>query len=176
MKPIDDDDPLKVLRREVDPPGLLEARVRRTLRGRGLLRPGRMAPAWRVWARVAAVLILLAAGYWAGRRSGAGDVPSAEGRRYVLLLYEDSAFQTAIPEEQLVAEYSAWAATLSRQGQLDLGEKLADDDLMLPGREDTLGGFFIIRAGDDAEALAIARACPHLKYGGRVALREIVET
>ena len=37
-------------------------------------------------------------------------------------------------------------------------------------------GFFIIAARTDEEALAIARSCPHLRYGGTVALRPIEPT
>jgi hypothetical protein len=39
-----------------------------------------------------------------------------------------------------------------------------------------LTGLFIIRAASEAEALAIARTCPHLRYGGRVDVRPIEET
>jgi hypothetical protein len=37
-------------------------------------------------------------------------------------------------------------------------------------------GFFIIRAATEAEALGVARTCPHLRHGGAVAVRPIVPT
>ena len=36
-----------------------------------------------------------------------------------------------------------------------------------------LTGFFIVRAATGEEAFALARQCPHLKYGGRVAIRRL---
>jgi hypothetical protein len=177
---MDSNDPLKALDREIAPAALLEARVLRTLRGRGLLRRSGTGTAWRALVGAAAAVILFTAGYLAGRPTGGTAV---EGRRYVLLLYEDAAFAPSQPEEQLVAEYSAWAASLGQEGRLDLGEKLANEELVLrPGADSALaetgaiGGFFVIRAGSDAEAVTIAKTCPHLKYGGRIAVRAIVET
>jgi hypothetical protein len=37
-------------------------------------------------------------------------------------------------------------------------------------------GFFLVRAGDLAEAERIARDCPHLRHGGEVALRPVDPT
>ena len=37
-------------------------------------------------------------------------------------------------------------------------------------------GFFVIAARDEREALAIARTCPHLRYGGTVSVRPIEPT
>ena len=183
MAPMDSNDPLKALDREIAPPALLEARVLRMLRARGFLRRSGSGTAWRALAAAAAAVILVAAGYVAGLGRGSAGGPAAEGRRYVLLLYEDAAFAPSQPEEQLVAEYSAWAASLGQEGRLEMGEKLADDGLVLrPGADSALvedaalGGFFVIRAGSDAEAVTIAKTCPHLKYGGRIAVRAIVET
>ena len=35
-------------------------------------------------------------------------------------------------------------------------------------------GFFVIRAGDLAEAQRIASTCPHLRYGGRIVIKRVV--
>ena len=37
-------------------------------------------------------------------------------------------------------------------------------------------GFFIVAARDSADAAALAESCPHLKHGGRVAVRAIRPT
>ena len=51
-----------------------------------------------------------------------------------------------------------------------------------PGPEDAtpraerLSGYFVVRAADIEQAIAIARASPHLRHGGTIELREIEET
>jgi hypothetical protein len=39
-----------------------------------------------------------------------------------------------------------------------------------------LAGYFLIRAVDRRTALEIARSCPHVRYGGRIVVREIEPT
>jgi hypothetical protein len=39
-----------------------------------------------------------------------------------------------------------------------------------------LAGYFIIRAADQRSALEIGRSCPHVRYGGRIVVREIEPT
>ena len=39
--------------------------------------------------------------------------------------------------------------------------------------KEIVGGYFLIEAVDYDEAVQICRSCPHLKYGGRIELREI---
>ena len=64
------------------------------------------------------------------------------------------------------------------------GEKLKTSGRVLsgqsvegfPARNEMLSGFFIIEATTYEEAAAIAATCPHLKYGGRIELREIDPT
>ena len=189
----DNDDPLRRLEHEAEPPQLLKARVMRTLREQGVLRD--QAPGaggrnvWRLAGALAAALVLFVAGMLAGRPRAAGPVDTRPS--FVLLLYEDSAFRYDRPESEFVAEYSAWAGELAQRGALVSGEKLDSTTQLLAGgaggsvRVDTaearselgqLAGFFIIRAANQAEALQIAQSCPHLGHGGRIALRPIVPT
>ena len=84
-------------------------------------------------------------------------------------------------------EYWAWTDRLALDGRL-----VAAGDLRIePGARvgpggsvtrtagpvasapDFLIGMFAIRAGTYEEALAIARECPHLRYGGSVAVRQV---
>jgi hypothetical protein len=46
----------------------------------------------------------------------------------------------------------------------------------LPPGEARLAGYFLIRAADRRTALEIARSCPHVRYGGRIVVREIEPT
>lgn len=183
------DDPLHNLEREAELPPLLKARVMKTLRDEGVLRRP-AAGGWRLAAGIAAALVLFAGGMLAGRvRGGTGSLDSRPS--FVLLLYEDSSFRYDRPESEFVAEYSAWAGELARRGALVSGEKLDSTSRLLSEtaggavRVDSaearselgqLAGFFIIRAGSQAEALEIAQSCPHLGHGGRIALRPIVPT
>ncbi len=180
----DSDDPLKAMTGPADPPAPLRHEVKRSLRERGLLAtpaPTRRSMLWRSLGWAAAAALFFAAGALVGQR-GAGAPPPAGGQLYALFLYEDSTFQVGVPEASLVAEYSAWADSLRRRGALVAGEKLrAVAGITLVGdtraaSPDGLGGFFIVRAAGEAEALALAASCPHLRYGGRIVLREIQAT
>ncbi|HVT60063.1 MAG TPA: hypothetical protein VHR45_16905 [Thermoanaerobaculia bacterium] len=166
---------------EIEPPPSLEERTVRALRHSGILRrgrPRRRLPG-RAFRLAAAALLLLALGFSAGRLDR--GAPRA-GLRYLLLLREDRRFR--VPDagsRVLVEEYSRWAAGLRRDGSLVAGERLAAESKLLPAGESPLseariGGLFIVVAGSDAEALALARTCPHLAHGGSLELRKIVPT
>ena len=104
---------------------------------------------------------------------------------YLLLLHErpaDDAAVNAAEMKEIVARYSAWARSLAERGLLAGGEKLCDDGgrhlRLQDGRplatdgpyaeaHDVIGGYFVIKAADDAAAEALARECPHLRGGAR---------
>jgi hypothetical protein len=102
------------------------------------------------------------------------------------MLYEDAAYQAAPADKRAerVAEYSDWARDLARRGHLVDGAELAEGGewlradrsySVLPTAHDqpALTGYFVIRAASLREARDVSRECPHLKYGGMVALRPI---
>ena len=111
--------------------------------------------------------------------------------QYVLYLHEspeDFLNVTAQQMQELVEEYHGWGEELAGKGKLVSGIKLKDE----PGRVlrpqgngeidtadgpyrqgETIGGFFIIEASGYDEATATALTCPHLRYGGRIEVREI---
>ncbi|MBI1849431.1 MAG: zf-HC2 domain-containing protein [Planctomycetes bacterium] len=112
----------------------------------------------------------------------------ASSPRYLLLLHEPA--ERGEPESPeahraVVERYAAWARSLARDGRLDAGEELAADlgwSLHLDAEPmrvehapsgDKVGGFFIVRAPSDAEAVLLARGCPHLSNGGWIELRRI---
>lgn len=110
---------------------------------------------------------------------------------YVLLLHEDPAgFADLAPSEieKVIGEYMAWRERLAAEGRLAGGTKLADDGGRWLSREngqvrvvdgpfseakEIIGGFFMIKAADYAEAVEISSTCPHLDYGGRIELRAV---
>ena len=140
--------------KEIDPPKALEDRIIRQLRREGLLRRRNYWP----YAAIAAAVVLLLV--W----------PRNEARaNYILLLYESPQFQGGNREE-----YSNWARSM--RPRIVGGEELDKTDVLAtaPQSDVRLAGFFLIAARDDAQATAVARACPHLRHGGSVVLRRIV--
>jgi hypothetical protein len=89
--------------------------------------------------------------------------------------------------QQAIQRFSNWARKLREQGKLVAAEKLKDNEgLMLSTRngqiavdgpfaetKETIGGYFIIEAGNLAEAIEITKECPALSHNGKVELREV---
>lgn len=183
----DNNDPLRGLEREAAPPPHLKRRIAKSLRDAGLLRASTW-PTWRPIVQATAAVLLLATGFATGRHSVTS--PADTRPSYMLLLYEGPDFRRDRPEAAAIAEYDAWAAGLRARGVVVHGEALANTAHLL--RETTQGvrvdpedaasaqgviaGFFIIRVSDEAEAVAIARTCPHLRHGGQIALRPVIPT
>ena len=113
---------------------------------------------------------------------------------FMLLLHENPGdFADVSPDEieKVIAEYVAWRGELAEAGRLVGGKKLRDEGGRWLRREngdvrvidgpfaeanEVIGGFFMVSAADYAEAVEICRSCPHLKYGGRIELREVEPT
>lgn len=192
MMPIDDDltpeerDALDRLPRETAPPPGLEQATVSALAARGLLR-SRRRPIPPVLALAASVL-LFAGGLALGRMGGPTPAQPEDPRpRFALFLYEGPEYDHAAPDEmdQRVQEYVSWAAAEHNGGAVEGGEKLKDgDDLAIepdgsteaappPPGSSRLAGYFLVRASDRRAALEIARSCPHVRYGGRIVIREI---
>ncbi len=114
---------------------------------------------------------------------------------FMLLLHRSSDYSrplAADPSEytSITREYMDWADRVRGQGQLKAGNKLTDEAGRIlrsqSGRVSTtdgpyaeskeiVGGFFVISAGDYAEACRIAASCPHLKYGSHIEVRQVQE-
>ncbi len=110
---------------------------------------------------------------------------------YVLLLHEDpTGFAELAPSEieKVIAEYVGWRERLAAEGRLTGGTKLKDEggrwlsqengqvrvvDGPFSEAKEIIGGFFMIRATDYAEAVEISSTCPHIDYGGRIELRAV---
>lgn len=166
------------------PPGLA-GDVLTALRREGLVQRG----SWRSWvgrAALAAACVVL--GIVVGRATVASASAPGEPLQsdYAMLLLrpetDDPRYVAGTPE-QTFGEYQAWAMARGVAGQLVLGEKLADERLLVtegdrarplpPATQDTVEGLFLIRAKSIDEARAIVATCPHVLRGGRVELRRI---
>ena len=173
--------------REALPPAHLKDRVIATLSQRGLLRRTPVIGRW--FGLLAAAIVLFAAGLVLGRRSPIAET-AATGPQFALLLYEDSAYHRDMSQRAAMAEYAAWARSVRGGGHVISGTPLdslswvlhasgADVEALPRGIGADAGrmsGFFIIEASSEAEALAIARTCPHLRHGGRIAVRPVIPT
>ncbi len=113
---------------------------------------------------------------------------------YMLLLHEKPTdFSAMSPDEieSVINEYIAWSEKTAALGKIRGGHKLRDEGgKHLNGFGDTfrvtdgpfieanevIGGVFLIAADDYDDAVATSSDCPHLKYGGRIELREIEPT
>ncbi len=102
---------------------------------------------------------------------------------YLLLLHEtpaDYAGMSPAEMEAIIQAHQAFAGSLAQRGLLAGGEKLSDDggrhlrrqggqivasDGPYAEAHDVIGGFYLVKAADDAAAEALARECPH--YDGR---------
>ena len=175
----EDPSPLAGLRAEIPPPAALESRVVAALQRRGHLRRRPL----RAWGALAASLLGLAGGWWL--RGEARSPASPVARRaplFLLLLSGEPSLGT--PGEARVEAYRKWARELAAEGRLVGAEKLADQAVLVEARATTASaldeasptGIFILRARDLAEAIAIARASPHVRLGGRVIVRPVDPT
>lgn len=159
---------------------------------------GRGVPPWWVAAAVAATLLVsVPATRWLASRTGPAPAasvfagrPDAPAPSFVLVLqstWPDA--DTVAPDERLrrAAEYWEWTSSLAESGVL-----VAAGDLRWePGRRllaggtpaavtdavvdqpDFMVGMLALRVESYDDALAIARECPHLRYGGSVAVRQV---
>jgi hypothetical protein len=178
------------LAKEKSPPDLLEHQVVRALRKSRLIRTHWTSKRW-VVVTAAAATVLVAFGfilgaYWKSRPS---VIPTPKPEFLLLLRNSPSEVPIRSDTDELnrVREYSAWSHNSSLEGAVLDGEKLTDDARSLKfvegqpvvsiadaeTRKTAIAGYFLIRARDYQEAIAIAESCPHAKYGGTIEIRQI---
>jgi hypothetical protein len=110
---------------------------------------------------------------------------------FLLLLHQTpTTFRNLSPEEiqKILGSYIAWRENLVKRNKMRAGEKLTDDggrqlrtqggkvsvtDGPFSESQEILGGFFMIEAADYAEAVEIARTCPHLGDGKWIEVRQV---
>jgi len=169
-------------------PPALEDRVVGALAARGVLRSVERRTSRRGWIGGAgAAMAAGLAGFALGRSDRSETTATRSGPRWLLLLFEDEAFEVAPPEEAAaaVAEYTAWADRLRQRGQLVDAGQLLDQSALVQGQElatvaaaertpiGTAGGYFVVVAPDLAAARGLALECPHVRRKGRILIRRI---
>lgn len=111
--------------------------------------------------------------------------------RFLLLMRGDEQDYADFSPEQVEAmlqRYFAWSDQLRREGRLVAADELAPGGRTVRNRQgqiavdgpyaetkEGIGGFYLIEADDEDRAVAIAKGCPILDYGGFVEVRAIVD-
>jgi hypothetical protein len=150
-------------------PDELEDRVVAALRAEALIAPQRRPFIVGGLAGAAALLVLAAAGLFLLPPRMADP----EGELYMLALHSGPSYRRGA-EGARAAEYGRWARR-HPAAILD-GAELGPAAAVLgppADRGSTLSGYFVVRVREPAEAVAIARTMPHLRYGGTIVIRRI---
>lgn len=109
--------------------------------------------------------------------------------KFLIMLQENpSSFASVTPDDMaaIVAEYGGWVTELAAAGHLVTTEKLYNEpgrqitrtngdikvtDGPFVGRDDVVGGFFVVEAADYDHAVKLCDTSPHLTYGERIIKR-----
>jgi hypothetical protein len=109
---------------------------------------------------------------------------------YLLLFRGPDWSKGLSPEEiqRVVGEFRAWFERLIDQGKVISGKPLEREGRIVSGKhgrvvadgpfaesKEAVGGFFLLRVDSLDEAVAIAKECPTLGYGGQVEVRPVAE-
>jgi hypothetical protein len=173
---------------EIAPSPEVEERIVASLAARGLVRRRRpsFAAAPRFFLSAAAAAVLFLAGVLVGSHRGATE--PREGK--FALFLSPLAGERAEDEPARVLEYRAWASRIRESGRYVSGEKLERGGRIVspPGTRaeqaggaalltadapESLAGYFVVTARSLAEAVDLARTCPHVRHGGTVTVRAI---
>ncbi len=110
-------------------------------------------------------------------------------KKFALFIRGEDRWSQLSPAEmqETVQKYSAWARRLREEGRLVDAEGLDGSGRVLVGQDgvitdgpfpetrELVGGYYILTAADFDDALAIARDCPALSYGGAVEVRPVMD-
>lgn len=93
---------------------------------------------------------------------------------------------TAAQRQTCLDDWNAWYDSLAARGVMQDGHPLKPAGRVVSGirgervldgpfaeAKETIGGYFLVSAGDLDEATRMAQACPNLKHGMIVEVREI---
>ncbi len=110
--------------------------------------------------------------------------------QFMLILSERPGdFAGMAPEQiqKIIEKYGAWGMKMAQEGRMVGGHKLTEHggkkiartgsslavtDGPYAEAKEVVGGIYILKAKDYAEAVELAKTCPHMEYG-RIDVREI---
>jgi hypothetical protein len=113
---------------------------------------------------------------------------SSTAPRFMFILRGGKSDRSLSPSNygEMIQKYHTWIDGLRKSGCYEAGEPLEEQGKTLSGKggnlvtdgpfaesKETVGGYFIIRAKDLAEATEIAMGCPIFDNGGGVEVRQI---
>jgi hypothetical protein len=106
-----------------------------------------------------------------------------------LLLFRGTDWQSGLSDEALraaMAEWLAWREDLRQQGRVKAAQPLLPEGKVVAGRKgrlvadgpfaeskEAIGGYLLIEAGSEAEAIEVARSWPMLQHGASVEVRPV---
>ncbi len=165
----------KNLPKENIPPKLLEDNTIKALKSKRLIMNSNLFIKY--WRPVAAAILFFVIGHLsASWLTDLNQAQIAKSSRFILMLHEDDNFRGS---NELSEEYFQWVLDIREQKrnitgeELDYGAHWLNDNNEVSGT-DLVTGFFILEANNMEEAVKISKTAPHLKYGGRIEVREIV--
>ena len=108
-----------------------------------------------------------------------------------LLLYRGKDWDEGLsPEElqQVMDRFMVWSDGLAKSGKVKGGQALARESKTVSGKngriiadgpfteaKEAIGGYLLLQVDNFDEALAIARSCPGLDYGGSIEIRPALD-
>lgn len=111
--------------------------------------------------------------------------------KFMLILNDDpSAFRDVTPAQmqEIIQQYRAWTERIAKEGRLVHSEKLKDEGgkrirkrgsalVVVDGpyaeAKEVVGGYYMIEAKNYADAVEVAKTCPHAHFGGTIDVREV---
>jgi len=168
------------LSRSKTPPYTLESNIINILKIKGLINStSSIKSAIKVAIGLAAIVLLFFVGFLFGRIT-TPTLAEASNPLYMLLLHEQAG---SIPanDPAIVMEYIQWMQAIQSDNKYISGSELqplvqfvGDQDF---GHEkDLISGYFVVEAKDFNQAISISQTCPHIKYGGWIEVREMIES
>jgi hypothetical protein len=174
---------LKSLPGELLPPPQLERIVLQSLRDKGLVRQKPGTSILKFAAVAACCVFFFLGGVLFNKERTASSSVSMSENTFAFFLMEDENYQSPKSDHELqqrIELYRNWGVQLRQKGVILSGTKLQDERHILnnTGEEsrlqnEAIAGYFLIDTKDMNQALEIARTCPHLRFGGRIEVRQV---